>query len=118
MGLASPRRGARRKRYGRIGDDEQRSRGPQSPCALRVRRGPCEYSDTLLVSRVAPPFAIDLHTHILPQALPDLRARYGRGGFVALEPGAPGRGRMMIDGSLFRDIPDTTWDPGRRLAEC
>ena len=67
---------------------------------------------------MAPPFTIDLHTHILPQALPDLRARYGRGGFVTLEPGAPGRGRMMIDGSLFRDIPDTTWDPGRRLAEC
>src|SRR6185503_14858741 len=39
MGLASPRRGARRKRCGGIVDDEQRSMGPQSPCAQGVRGG-------------------------------------------------------------------------------
>jgi len=71
---------------------------------------------------VAPPLTIDLHTHILPHDLPDLRTLYGYGGFVALErpePGAPGRrGRMTIDGTLFREVPDTTWDPERRLEEC
>ena len=70
----------------------------------------------------APPLTIDLHTHILPPDLPDLRALYGYGGFVALERPAPGaagrRGRMTIDGTLFREVPDTTWDPARRLEEC
>jgi len=67
---------------------------------------------------LAPPFRIDLHTHILPPALPDLKARYGYGGFVSLHPSGAGRTRMMIDGSLFREVPDTTWDPARRLEEC
>ena len=42
---------------------------------------------------------IDIHTHILPPAWPDLRARYGYGGFVQLDatrtglrPPAEGRG--------------------------
>jgi aminocarboxymuconate-semialdehyde decarboxylase len=65
-----------------------------------------------------PPFRIDLHTHILPPALPDLRARYGYGGFVSMHPSGPGRARMLIDGRPFRDIPETTWDPSRRLEEC
>lgn len=63
---------------------------------------------------------VDLHTHILPPDLPDLSAHYGCGGFVHLErAGAPpGRGRMMLDGKLFREVPDTTWDPARRIEEC
>jgi aminocarboxymuconate-semialdehyde decarboxylase len=61
---------------------------------------------------------IDLHTHILPERWPDLRARYGYGGFVRLEHHAPRRARMMIDDTFFREIPDTCWDPGARLAEC
>ena len=70
------------------------------------------------------PFTIDLHTHILPPELPDLRARYGYGGFVALERAAPAgsgaapRGRMTIDGAMFREIPDTTWDLDRRIEDC
>jgi aminocarboxymuconate-semialdehyde decarboxylase len=67
---------------------------------------------------VTAPFRVDLHTHILPERIPDLRSRHGYGGFVTLEPGAGGRGRMMIDGSVFRDVPDTTWDAARRLEEC
>jgi aminocarboxymuconate-semialdehyde decarboxylase len=64
------------------------------------------------------PLTIDIHTHVLPPALPDLKARYGYGGFVALQRHEPGRGRLTIDGTLFRDIPDTTWDLDRRLEEC
>jgi aminocarboxymuconate-semialdehyde decarboxylase len=61
---------------------------------------------------------IDLHTHILPERWPDLRERFGYGGFVALDHFAPCRARMVIDGKPFREITDNCWDPARRLAEC
>jgi len=67
---------------------------------------------------LASPFRIDLHTHILPPSLPDLRARYGYGGFVSLQPHGERRARMIVDGRLFREIPDTTWDAARRIEEC
>jgi aminocarboxymuconate-semialdehyde decarboxylase len=69
---------------------------------------------------VAGALIVDLHTHILPPDLPDPGALYGCGGFVHLDrAGAPpGRGRMMLDGRLFREVPDTTWDPERRIEEC
>jgi aminocarboxymuconate-semialdehyde decarboxylase len=63
-------------------------------------------------------FKIDLHTHILPRTWPDLRRRYGCGGFVQLEHHGPGCARMLIDGKLFREIEDTCWDPQRRLRDC
>jgi aminocarboxymuconate-semialdehyde decarboxylase len=61
---------------------------------------------------------IDLHTHILPREWPDLRRRYGYGGFVQLEHDGPGCARMVIDGRLFRKVDDRTFDPLRRIADC
>jgi aminocarboxymuconate-semialdehyde decarboxylase len=61
---------------------------------------------------------IDLHTHILPKNWPDLRQRYGYGGFIQLEHHCPGRARMMMDGQCFREIEDNCWDPERRLEDC
>ncbi len=61
---------------------------------------------------------IDLHTHILPKNWPDLRERYGYGGFVRLEHHEPCRARMMIDGRCFREIEDNCWDPRVRLSDC
>src|SRR5205814_7523549 len=61
---------------------------------------------------------IDLHTHILPRTWPDLRQRYGYGGFIQLEHSGPGCARMHIDGKGFRDIEDNCWDPERRLQDC
>src|SRR5436305_10766314 len=61
---------------------------------------------------------VDLHTHILPPAWPDLRQRYGYGGFVQLEHAGPGCARMMIDGKCFREIEDSCWEPRRRLEDC
>jgi len=56
---------------------------------------------------------IDIHTHILPERLPDLGP-----GFVRIEPAAPGRARMTIDGAFFREIESNCWDAGPRIAEC
>lgn len=61
---------------------------------------------------------IDLHTHILPKSWPDLRERYGYGGFLSLDHHQPGCARMMIDGRTFRDIQDNCWSPDRRIEEC
>jgi aminocarboxymuconate-semialdehyde decarboxylase len=61
---------------------------------------------------------IDLHTHILPENWPDLRQRYGYGGFVQLEHHGPGCARMVIDGKVFREIQDNCWNPQRRLDDC
>jgi aminocarboxymuconate-semialdehyde decarboxylase len=61
---------------------------------------------------------IDLHTHILPRDWPDLRERYGCGGFVRMDHHAPGCARMTIDGKLFREVQDNCWDPERRLEDC
>src|SRR5688500_7244907 len=61
---------------------------------------------------------IDIHTHILPEKLPDFKAKYGYGGFVQIEHEPNGRAHMMIDGRLFRRIDRNCWDPDRRLEEC
>jgi aminocarboxymuconate-semialdehyde decarboxylase len=55
---------------------------------------------------------------MLPENWPDLRERYGYGGFVSLEHHAPCRARMLIDGKFFRDIEDNCWSAKRRISEC
>jgi aminocarboxymuconate-semialdehyde decarboxylase len=63
-------------------------------------------------------FKIDVHTHILPEHWPDLRERYGYGGFVQLEHEGAGCARMMREGQLFRRVEANCWDPGTRLRDC
>ena len=57
---------------------------------------------------------IDVHTHILPERLPD----FPDPRFVRLEHGEPGRARMIVNGALFREIESNSWDVETRLAEC
>ncbi|MFQ5628484.1 MAG: amidohydrolase family protein [bacterium] len=63
-------------------------------------------------------FKIDIHTHILPENWPNLREKYGYGGFVQLEHFCPGSARMRIDGNFFREIQSNCWDPQVRIEEC
>jgi aminocarboxymuconate-semialdehyde decarboxylase len=61
---------------------------------------------------------IDLHTHILPETWPDLRDRYGYGGFVQLEHHGPGCAMMLRDGRPFRQVSANCWDAKARIEEC
>ena len=58
---------------------------------------------------------IDIHTHILPETLPDFGPGFVR---IEREPMSPGRARMTIDWKLFREIESNCWDADSRLAEC
>lgn len=61
---------------------------------------------------------IDIHTHIIPEELPDFKKKFGYGGFVSLDRYKPHNAKMMIDGSFFREIQNNTWDPKVRIQEC
>jgi len=62
---------------------------------------------------------IDVHTHILPKRLPDLKERYGYGGFIRMDHVDSCTAHMMRDdGTFFRQVEDNLWDPSRRLEEC
>lgn len=63
-------------------------------------------------------FKIDIHTHILPGDWPDLKERYGYGGFIRLERDGCGCARMLRDGESFREIEANCWDPEVRMREC
>jgi len=61
---------------------------------------------------------IDIHTHILPENWPDLKERYGYGGFVQLEHHGPGCARMLKDGAFFREVDANCWDAPTRMQDC
>jgi aminocarboxymuconate-semialdehyde decarboxylase len=63
------------------------------------------------------PLTIDIHTHILPKSWPDLRERYGYGGFIRLEHHKPCCARMLMDDKAFREIEHNCWDEHVRASE-
>ncbi len=60
---------------------------------------------------------IDMHTHILPEKLPNFAEKFGYGDFIHLVHHKPGFARMMKGEKFFREIEANCWDPDLRIAE-
>lgn len=61
---------------------------------------------------------IDVHTHIIPERMPNWAQKFGYGGFVSLDHHKPCCARMMVDDIFFREIASNCWDAPTRLHEC
>ncbi len=70
------------------------------------------------------PLCIDMHTHILPEHLPEWKTEFGYGGFIRLlphehsDPEQPSRKANMVDdsGKFFREVDWNVWDVQARAA--
>ena len=63
--------------------------------------------------------SIDIHTHILPENIPDFAKRFGYSGFIQLDHHKCCHARMIKDdGTFFREIEDNCWSPKSRLGDC
>jgi aminocarboxymuconate-semialdehyde decarboxylase len=60
---------------------------------------------------------IDMHTHILPQTMPNWTQKFGYGKFIHLEPNSDGSANMMQGGQFFRRIIENCWDAPLRIEE-
>lgn len=55
---------------------------------------------------------IDIHTHIMPATYPDLKKKFGYGGWIYLDHYTEGRAKMMKDdGTFFREVEQNCFDP-------
>jgi aminocarboxymuconate-semialdehyde decarboxylase len=61
---------------------------------------------------------IDIHTHILPEKIPDFKSKFGYGGFISLQHHKPCCAKMMVDDKFFREVQDNCWDAEVRIKEC
>lgn len=60
---------------------------------------------------------IDIHTHIMPEHIPDYFKKFGYGEFIHLEHHCPGCARMIKGDKVFREVQQNCWDPHTRISE-
>ncbi len=61
---------------------------------------------------------IDIHTHIIPEHLPDFTKKFVYGDFIRLNHHKPCCARMMRGDTFFREIEDNCWSDKKRLEDC
>lgn len=61
---------------------------------------------------------VDIHTHIIPEHLPNFNKRFGYQGFLTLDHHKPCCAKMILNGKSFREIDHNCWDPQVRMDEC
>lgn len=60
---------------------------------------------------------IDMHTHILPEKLPNWTEKFGYGDFIYLQKHKKGFAKMMKGNQFFREIKQNCWDAELRIEE-
>ncbi|MBL7719495.1 MAG: amidohydrolase [Flavipsychrobacter sp.] len=60
---------------------------------------------------------IDIHTHIMPERIPDWFTKYGYGDFITLEHHKPCCAKMIQGGKVFREVEENCWDARVRTKE-
>ena len=60
---------------------------------------------------------IDIHTHIMPEHIPNWFQKFGYGEFIRLEHHKPCCARMIKGDKVFREIEENCWDPHVRTKE-
>jgi len=61
---------------------------------------------------------VDIHTHILPEKIPDFAKKFGYGDFIHLDHHKAGCARMMKGDKFFREIESNCWHPAERIKDC
>jgi aminocarboxymuconate-semialdehyde decarboxylase len=60
---------------------------------------------------------IDIHTHIMPEKIPNWFQKFGYGDFITLEHHKPCCAKMIKGDRVFREIEHNCWDASVRLGE-
>lgn len=60
---------------------------------------------------------IDIHTHIMPENVPNWFEKFGYGAFIRLEHHKPCCAKMIKGDKVFREIEHNCWDAGVRITE-
>ena len=61
---------------------------------------------------------IDIHNHIIPKDLPNLRKQFGYGDWISLDHHNHEKANMIKGNKIFRTIESNCWDPEIRLIDC